>query len=116
VDGVEEGQVARLTSGRRRLWWALLANAILCLGIGNLVVWGPLWWHWRVAPPEVTSEVIEANRSLPADSVLSTVAEMSMTTDHPLNGAAAVEAAQHLLRSNLVLLIIDNHFGIVESE
>ena len=112
MDGLEKG---RLTSRaaqihhresrikRRTIWWALLANTALWLVIGNLVVWGPIWLHWRVSPARVSSEVIERDRLSPADAVLDVVAETSMMTDHPLHGKAAAAAAERLLKGELVL-------------
>jgi hypothetical protein len=90
-------------SSPRRLLWLLVANTLLWLVFGNAIVWGPLWSHWRVAPPAVDAAVIESHRLQPADSVLAVVAETSMTTDHPLRGEAAVAAAREILRGRVVL-------------
>lgn len=77
---------------------------VLWLGLGNAIIWGPLVLHWRVTPAPVAEEVVQAHRQQPADAVLDAVAEMSMTTDHPLRGEAAVAVAQRLLlRGELAL-------------
>lgn len=102
-----DGQGARGEhGGRRRLWvvcaWLLAGNALLWLVLGNAWVWGPLWWHWRVVPETVADAAIEVHRRLPDDTRLATVAEMSMTTDHPLRGADAHAAAKELLRGRFL--------------
>lgn len=86
-----------------KIWWAQLLNATLWLGVGNAVVWGPLWWHWRVAPAEPTAQIIESDRYQPADDVLALVADTSMVTDHPLRGEPALTAARRLQQGQLAL-------------
>lgn len=77
--------------------------SVLLLGVGNAIVWWPLWNHWHLAVPQVEPAVVAAHRQLPNDPALATVAETAMMTDHPLRGEAAVEAAEKLLRGELAL-------------
>jgi hypothetical protein len=81
---------------------SLLALA-LSVAAALAAIWLPLWWHWRVVPLPVPAPVVEQHRQLPDERVLAIVAETSMTTDHPLRGAAAVAAARRLLRGELAL-------------
>lgn len=89
---------------RRLLLWGLPLHAALCLGAGMAIVWGPLWLHWRVDPQPVPPQVIEAGRRQPDDRVLATVAETSMTTDHPLRGDDAVTVARRWLATGELAL------------
>lgn len=82
---------------------ALLLNTLLLAGIAAALIWWPLWSHYHVATERLDAAVIAAHRGLPADDVLSTVAEASMMTDHPLRGEAAVAAARRLLKGELAL-------------
>lgn len=87
----------------RTLAWAAVAATVLLLGVGNVVVWGPLWRHYHVSVPEIDSAVLQRHRQEPADGVLAVVAEVSMMTDHPLRGDAAVAVARRILQGELAL-------------
>lgn len=80
-----------------------LALITLLLGLGNAVVWGPLWLHFRVSVEPVAPGVMKRHRELPPDAALATVAEASMMTDHPLSGEAAVQAARRIMAGELAL-------------
>jgi len=106
---------ARRRLGGRGLALGLALISLLVLGVGNAVVWGPLWWHFRVDVAAVPAAVMQRHRQLPSDAVLATVAEASMITDHPLRGDTAVRAARRILAGELALpalpvLPIENGF------
>lgn len=106
---------------RRPLFLGLMAATVLALAVGQALVWGPLWLHHRVAVPPVEASVLQRHRSEPADAVLATVADASMTTDHPLRGEAAVAAARRILQGELALpmlpvLAIGNRFEPAQLE
>ena len=67
------------------------------------MVWWPVIWHYRVVPTALDPAVVSVHRTQPAESVLATVADASLVTDHPLTGVAAVIAARRLLRGELAL-------------
>lgn len=89
--------------GRAGLVGGLLAATLLWLGLGNALVWGPLWRHFHVDADPVDAAVLQRHRQVPADSVLAAVADASMMTDHPLQGVAAVQAARRILAGELAL-------------
>jgi hypothetical protein len=83
---------------RRTLIAGIVLATVLLLGVGNAVVWGPVWRHFHVPAQNVEPAVLHHHRTLPADPVLAAVADMSMMTDHPLRGEAAVAAARCILK------------------
>ena len=87
----------------RALAWVAVAVTVMLLGVGNLLVWGPLWRHFHVSVPEIDAAVLQRHRQEPADRVLAVVADVSMMTDHPLRGDAAVAAARRILQGELAL-------------
>jgi len=87
----------------RTLAWAAVAATVLLLGVGNMMVWGPLWRHFHVSVAPIDAAVLQRHRQEPADSVLAVVAEASMMTDHPLRGDAAVAVARRILQGELAL-------------
>ncbi len=87
----------------RTLAWAAVAATVLLMGVGNVMVWGPLWRHFHVSVAPIDAAVLQRHRQEPADSVLAAVAEASMMTDHPLRGDAAVAAARRILQGELAL-------------
>lgn len=87
----------------RGLFGGLLAATLLLLGLGQPLVWGPLWLHFHVDPGPLDAAAVERHRTLPPDALLATVAEASMMTDHPLRGEAAAQAARRILAGELVL-------------
>ncbi|MBX3604325.1 MAG: hypothetical protein KF788_03595 [Piscinibacter sp.] len=84
-------------------WPALVLNTLLLAAVGAALVWGPLWWHYRVVTGEVAPAVVDIDRRQPSDEVLTMVADASMMTDHPLRGDAAVAVARGILRGELAL-------------
>lgn len=88
---------------RRAFVLGLVFVTVLVLGAGNVVVWGPVWRQFHVPAQAVDGAAMQRHRTLPADAVLATVADMSMMTDHPLRGDAAVTAARRILQGELVL-------------
>ncbi len=80
-----------------------ILGSVAILGFGWAVVWWPVIWHYRVVLPELDQAIVMLHRTQPAETVLTTVADASMMTDHPLSGAAAVAAARRLLRGELAL-------------
>lgn len=81
--------------------WALGSAAMLMFSWA--LVWWPVIWHYRVVPTALDPAVVSVHRTQPAESVLTTVADASLVTDHPLTGVAAVAAARRLLRGELAL-------------
>ncbi len=105
----------------RTLAWVAVATTVMLLGVGNMMVWGPLWRHFHVSVAEIDSGVLQRHRQEPADSVLAVVAEVSMMTDHPLRGEAAVAVARRILQGELALpflpvLAIGDGFAPVQLE
>lgn len=112
---------ARRRLGGRSLALGLALISLLVLGVGHAVIWGPLWWHFRVDVAAVPAAVIQRHRQFPTDAVLATVSEASMITDHPLRGETAVRAARRILAGELALpalpvLPIENGFVAAQLE
>ena len=100
------GDSAISASRHRHAAWfvfAVVLNSVVVLVLGRLLVWWPVFSHYRVTPALPTPAIVELHRTRPADSVLGTVAEASMITDHPLSGEAAVVAARRILAGELAL-------------
>lgn len=92
--------------GPRRGARAVLALALIALvvaGLGNAVVWYPLWRHYHVEVAVADSQVMQTHKTHPSREVLRVVADVAMMTDHPLRGEAAVVAARRILRGELAL-------------
>ncbi len=101
--------------------FAVVSNSIVVLILGRLLVWWPVFTHYRVTPAAPTPAIIELHRALPSDGVLGAVAQASMLTDHPLGGEAAVVAARRILAGELALaalpvLPIGRNFDPVDLE
>ena len=100
------GGSAFSASRHKRAAWFLFAvvlNSVVVLVLGRMIVWWPVLTNYRVTPALPTPAIVELHRARPADSVLGTVAEASMITDHPLSGEAAVVAARRVLAGELAL-------------
>ena len=82
---------------------ALVLIAVVVAGLGNALVWYPLWRHYHVEVEVADDRAMQTHRTQPSRDVLRVVADVAMMTDHPLRGEAAVVAARRILRGELAL-------------
>ena len=99
--------VTQIVRGSRRDNFAVPIVAIhfsvLLLLIAIVALTWPVFSHYKVDVVPFSDSMINLDRGAPSDSDLTTVANASMMTDHPLSGAAAVSAADQILVGKLVL-------------
>jgi hypothetical protein len=87
-----------------RAWGAFATIAAVAAAIALAIVWAPLLLHYHVpAATPLATAVLDEHRRAPSDAVLTIVADASMMTDHPLEGAAVVAAARGILNGELAL-------------